>query len=317
MKRIYKKLFVLLIISTLCISISKIEDTYALDSVYTVKINRFYRNPRNQKIEDSGGENSFAIGQGMVEGAIESFGILEKTDEGTFLTFRIKLMDFTKNHSFYYQRKNETTWHKVKGRITKRSPGKNGEMADIVIKIEDDVLLKGTMFVIPMGRDVVWFMKPNVISNGNKTDMVSKIAKINKGDYNSNNISKKVRESNEIIKSNEDEEVNKKINPSDSMNKIQVKSLNNEAQKSTSKKQEENLISSNNANENGGGIVTNKDSKTAKDKEEKETSKNKSYFNFLNAFIFTLLILGIGTITFLLLKNKEKKERFKDEKEIN
>lgn len=127
MKRIFKKLFVLLIISTLCISISKIEETYALDSVYTMKINRFYRNPRNQKIEDSGGENSFAIGQGMVEGAIESFGILEKTDEGTFLTFRIKLMDFTKNHSFYYQRKNETTWHKVKGRITKEAQERMGK----------------------------------------------------------------------------------------------------------------------------------------------------------------------------------------------
>ena len=53
----------------------------ASGTVYSCVINRCYRHPITKVIEDSGGENSYATGQGMVEGCVYSNGILEVTDE--------------------------------------------------------------------------------------------------------------------------------------------------------------------------------------------------------------------------------------------
>ena len=63
-----------------------------------------YAHPVTGEIEDSGGEASYATGQGMVEGAVYTTGILEVTDSGNYyLTIRLSLMDYTSNHSFWVQ----------------------------------------------------------------------------------------------------------------------------------------------------------------------------------------------------------------------
>lgn len=73
----------------------------ASGNVYSCQIARTYQHPVTGKVEDSGGSSSKATGQGMVEGAISSKGLLEVTDAGDYyLTFRISLVDYTSDLSF-------------------------------------------------------------------------------------------------------------------------------------------------------------------------------------------------------------------------
>ena len=69
----------------------------ASGTVYSCTINRCYAHPVTGVIEDSGGESSYATGQGMVEGCVYSNGILEVSDDGAYyLTIRMSLMDYRK-----------------------------------------------------------------------------------------------------------------------------------------------------------------------------------------------------------------------------
>lgn len=71
----------------------------ASGTVYSCTINRCYAHPVTGVIEDSGGESSYATGQGMVEGCVYSNGILEVSDDGAYyLTIRMSLMDYTSGH---------------------------------------------------------------------------------------------------------------------------------------------------------------------------------------------------------------------------
>ena len=49
----------------------------ASGTVYSCAINRCYAHPVTGVIEDSGGESSYATGQGMVEGAVYGSGLME------------------------------------------------------------------------------------------------------------------------------------------------------------------------------------------------------------------------------------------------
>ena len=78
----------------------------ASGNVYSCQIARTYQHPVTGKVEDSGGSSSKATGQGMVEGAISSKGLLEVTDSGGYyLTFRISLVDYTSDLSFSVQKR--------------------------------------------------------------------------------------------------------------------------------------------------------------------------------------------------------------------
>lgn len=78
----------------------------ASGNVYSCQIARTYEHPVTGKVEDSGGSSSKATGQGMVEGAISSKGLLEVTDSGGYyLTFRISLVDYTSDLSFSVQKR--------------------------------------------------------------------------------------------------------------------------------------------------------------------------------------------------------------------
>ena len=69
-------------------------------NVYTCAVYPCYAHPVTGAIEDSGGEASYATGQGMVEGAVYTTGILEVTDSGAYyLTIRMSLMSYTSGHS--------------------------------------------------------------------------------------------------------------------------------------------------------------------------------------------------------------------------
>ena len=147
----------------------------AAGTVYTCTINRCYAHPVTGEIEDSGGEASYATGQGMVEGAVFSSGLLEVTEGGEYyLTFRISLVDFTSNHGFSVQNVGDSGWSPVTPAVTANGSDNNGTTSDLCILVpSENCIVRGSMYVTPMGRDVVFYFYPNNYTEGNTVGMTA------------------------------------------------------------------------------------------------------------------------------------------------
>ena len=146
----------------------------ASGTVYSCVINRCYRHPFTKVIEDSGGENSYPTGQGMVEGCVYSNGILEVTDDGAYyLTIRMSLMDYTSGHSFQVQNVGDSGWSEPSEiGITGNGSDSNGTTADVCMRVpSENCIIRGSMYVEPMGRNVIFYLYPSDYSEGNNTDM--------------------------------------------------------------------------------------------------------------------------------------------------
>lgn len=146
----------------------------ASGTVYSCTINRCYAHPVTGVIEDSGGESSYATGQGMVEGCVYSNGILEVTDDGAYyLTIRMSLMDYTSGHSFQVQNVGDSGWSTPSEiGITGNGSDSNGTTADVCMRVpSENCVVRGSMYVEPMGRNVIFYLYPSDYSEGNNTDM--------------------------------------------------------------------------------------------------------------------------------------------------
>lgn len=142
-------------------------------NVYTCVIHPCYAHPVTGVIEDSGGEASYATGQGMVEGAVYTTGILEVTDSGEYyLTIRLSLMSYTSGHSFWVQNVGDSGWSSPALGVTGNGTDNNGETADVCIQVpSENCVVRASMYVEPMGRDVIFYLYPSDYTAGNSTDM--------------------------------------------------------------------------------------------------------------------------------------------------
>ena len=143
-----------------------VEAQAATGSVYTCTINRCYAHPVTGVVEDSGGAGSYATGQGMVEGCVYPTGILEVADDGNYyLTIRLSLMDYTSGHDFQVQNVGDSGWSSTGYAQTGTGSDSNGTTADVVIQVpSENCIVRGTMYVEPMGRNVVFYLYPSNIS---------------------------------------------------------------------------------------------------------------------------------------------------------
>lgn len=157
-------------------------------TVYTCTITPCYRHPVTGVIEDSGGEASYATGQGMVEGAVYGTGILEVTDTGEYyLTIRMSLMDYTSGHSFWVQNVGDTDWMTPAIGATGNGTDGTGTTTDICIQVpSENCVVRGAMYVEPMQRDVVFYFYPSNYVEGNNTDMNSTMISADTGSQSSN-----------------------------------------------------------------------------------------------------------------------------------
>jgi hypothetical protein len=142
-------------------------------NVYSCQIARTYQHPVTGKVEDSGGNSSKATGQGMVEGAISSKGLLEVTDSGDYyLTFRISLVDYTSDLTFSVQKRGASGFQVQS--VTQTATGKdnNGTTKDLRIKLpSQDSIIRCSMYVKPMGRNVIFYFYPDNYTTGNSVGM--------------------------------------------------------------------------------------------------------------------------------------------------
>lgn len=145
----------------------------ASGTVYSCNITPSYQHPVTGVIEDSGGAASYATGQGMVEGCIYTTGMLEVTDAGEYyLTFRVSLVDYTTDHSFKVQNVGDSGWSSTGMAVTATGTDSNGTTADICIQVpSESCVVRGSMYVTPMGRNVVFYFYPSNYTEGNTTGM--------------------------------------------------------------------------------------------------------------------------------------------------
>ena len=142
-------------------------------AIYSCTINRSYSHPVTGVVEDSGGEASMATGQGMVEGCVYGSGLMEVTDSGNYyLTIRLGLMDYTSNQSFAVQNVGDSGWMSTSTAVTANGSDSNGTTADLCIQVpSENCIVRGSMYVTPMGRDVVFYFYPSNYSAGNSVGM--------------------------------------------------------------------------------------------------------------------------------------------------
>ena len=149
----------------------------ASGTVYTCTIYPCYAHPVTGEIEDSGGEAGYATGQGMLEGILYGNGIMEVTDSGEYyLTIRLSMMDYTSNHSFWVQNVGDSQWSSVSAAITGNGTDTNGSNSDICIQVpSENCVVRGSMYVDPMGREVIYYFYTGDYAEGNSTDMTATI----------------------------------------------------------------------------------------------------------------------------------------------
>lgn len=170
----------MVVMLALVAGITAIPAYAASNGIYTATATPHYRNPLTGKIEDSGGEDSEVLGQSMTESATDTKALVEVDSNGnTYITVRLKLMDNIQNPTF-----------KVDGSSVSASlmqEDYTANTADYRMKVSsENSVIRCSMYVVPMGRDVVFFITVSYLKSGSG-DFVTSITVNNKSNNNSNN----------------------------------------------------------------------------------------------------------------------------------
>ena len=140
----------------------------AEDSVYTVDVSGYYRSPLDNKIEDSGGESQEALGQSMVDGAVNSKGLIEKTSDGDYALYvRFSLMDNISDVSFWTAAEGDESWNATSYSII----GSTNDTSDFYITLPNkNAYVRAECYVDAMGRSVIFYIGYDNLTAGNTTD---------------------------------------------------------------------------------------------------------------------------------------------------
>lgn len=186
MKKLYctnffKTLCSMVVMLALVAGITAIPAYAASHGIYTATATPHYRNPLTGKIEDSGGEDSEVLGQSMTESATYTKALVEVDSNGnTYITVRLKLMDNIQNPTF-----------KVDGSSVSASlmqEDYTANTADYRMKVaSENSVIRCSMYVVPMGRDVIFFITVSNLKSGSGDFVTSITVNNNKSNNSSNN----------------------------------------------------------------------------------------------------------------------------------
>lgn len=186
MKKLYctnffKALCSMVVMLALVAGITAIPAYAASNGIYTATATPHYRNPLTGKIEDSGGEDSEVLGQSMTESATDTKALVEVDSNGnTYITVRLKLMDNIQNPTF-----------KVDGSSVSASlmqEDYTANTADYRMKVSsENSVIRCSMYVVPMGRDVIFFITVSNLKSGSGDFVTSITVNNNKSNNSSNN----------------------------------------------------------------------------------------------------------------------------------
>ena len=229
MKKLYctnffKALCSMVVMLALVAGITAIPAYAASNGIYTATATPHYRNPLTGKIEDSGGEDSEVLGQSMTESATYTKALVEVDSDGnTYITVRLKLMDNIQNPTFM-----------VDGSTTSASlmqEDYSANTADYRMKVaSENSVIRCSMYVVPMGRDVIFFITVSNLNSGSGDFVTSISVNNNKSNNSSNNANSS---NNSYSNNNSGNNNNSSYEPAESSN-------NSSSSKSSDKKNNKN-----------------------------------------------------------------------------
>ncbi len=142
-------------------------------SVSIATLTPHYKNPATGEIEDSGGESSAVLGQSMTESATHTQALVEKTDSGQlYVTVRLKLMDNIEDPKFQVSDSSGKKFRSVSAATMQENYTDNTADFRMEVHSEQDII-RCAMRVVPMGRDVVFYMTLSDLQAGSGDFIVS------------------------------------------------------------------------------------------------------------------------------------------------
>ena len=153
----------------------------ATSAVYTAATVPSYSNPVTGSIEDSAGQSNIALAESMTTGCTYPAALVEKDTAGnTFVTLRFKLADQMGAMSFWADNGGDGAFSAVEAAQMQVDSANN--TADWRFQVPSETSnIRVSMYVTPMGRDVVYFTQLTGLVEGN-TDAVPFVQTITPGE---------------------------------------------------------------------------------------------------------------------------------------
>lgn len=132
------------------------------DSVESASAHAHYEHPVTGMIEDAG--NNPGIGQGMTQNILHEKALFEEVDGKLYLTVRYHLIENIDQVTFAVQQRGEDKFYKRDYVVSAES----AETRDYRIEVPSkDIVVRSGLFVIPMGREVIFYSDFSDFAAGN------------------------------------------------------------------------------------------------------------------------------------------------------
>ena len=138
----------------------------ASNGIYTATATSHYKHPTTGKIEDSGGEGSYVLGQSMTDSALNKAALVEVDPQGnTFITVRLNLMDNIQDPKFQVDGSRNGSFTPVNATVMQEDFTNN--TTDFRMQVpSENAIVRCNMYVIPMGRDVIFYITVGNLQSG-------------------------------------------------------------------------------------------------------------------------------------------------------
>jgi len=141
-------------------------------SAYTASVTANYQNPSTGEIEDPG--NNVELGQSMVSSVVGSTALIEKEESGdVYATARIFMMDNISSVRFFTQQSEGTEWSEPQAVKMQDNAGGDNSSDYRFLVPDENTVVKASLYVTPMGRDVIFFFQFSGLQEGNGDFVVS------------------------------------------------------------------------------------------------------------------------------------------------
>ena len=150
----------MVVMLALVAGITSIPVLAASNGIYTATATSHYRHPTTGVIEDSGGESSYVLGQSMTDSALNKAALVEVDSSGaTWVTIRLNLMDNIQSPQFQVDGSSVST--------TLMQEDYSNNTADYRMRVpSENAIIRCNMYVIPMGRDVIFYITVGNLQSG-------------------------------------------------------------------------------------------------------------------------------------------------------
>ncbi len=150
----------MVVMLALVAGITSIPVLAASNGIYTATATSHYKHPTTGVIEDSGGEGSYVLGQSMTDSALNKAALVEVDSSGaTWVTIRLNLMDNIQSPQF------QVDGSSVSATLMQEDYTNN--TADFRMQVpSENAIIRCNMYVIPMGRDVIFYITVGNLQSG-------------------------------------------------------------------------------------------------------------------------------------------------------